>query len=44
METIIKELKQKVDEVLTYSQHVEFCHTQELLEDWYNAKKDIIKQ
>ena len=44
METIIKELKQKVDEVLTYSQHVEFCHTQELLEDWYNAKKDIIKK
>ena len=44
METIIKEIKPKVDEVLTYSQHVEFYHTQKLLEDWYNAKKTIIKK
>lgn len=44
MQTIIKEIKPKVDEVLTYSQHVEFCHTQKLLEDWYNAKKTIIKK
>lgn len=41
---IIKEIKPKVDDVLTYSQHVEFSHTQELLDGWWDAKHTIMEK
>lgn len=41
---IIQEILPKVNDVLTYSQHVEFQHTEDLLNKWYEAKASIMKK